>query len=382
MKRDPITPRPDMAARHQALEYVGASRADGSPYWVEDACFTLTEGEIETLYGAAKACEGLVRNALIDAFASPESLAELGLNARLQTLAQISWRRGDPSVYGRFDFAWDGVSPPKLLEYNADTPTALYEASVVQWQWLTDRDPDGDQFNSIHEALIEAWKPLAGAIRRASGTLHLASMMDDVDDAATTAYMADVASQAGIACRLMDIEDIGLDGRRLVDRDGRAISHLFKLYPWEWLTSENEAYADALLETDIGVMEPAWRVAASSKALLARLWRASPEHPNLLAASLREADIGGDRIGKPLLGREGANLHLRFSDQSLTTEGPFADQPLVWQARAAMPAFDGRIPVFGVWVVAGEPVGLGVREDTAAVTGPGACFIPHRIGAG
>ena len=68
------------------------------------------------------------------------------------------WRRSDPTICGRFDLAYDGNGPPKLLEYNADTPTALYEAAVVQWYWLKDVKPDADQFNSIHEKLIEAWR--------------------------------------------------------------------------------------------------------------------------------------------------------------------------------------------------------------------------------
>jgi glutathionylspermidine synthase len=42
-----------------------------------------------------------------------------------------SWERDDFSLYGRFDLAFDGRSAPRLLEYNADTPTALLEASVA-----------------------------------------------------------------------------------------------------------------------------------------------------------------------------------------------------------------------------------------------------------
>jgi glutathionylspermidine synthase len=203
--------------------------------------------------------------------------------------------------------------------------------------------------------------------------------MDDADDAATTAYMADVATQAGIKTRLIDIADVGLNGRRLVDLDDTPITHLFKLYPWEWLTSEDEDFAAALLETEIGVMEPPWRVAAASKGLLVDLWEANPGHPNLLHTSWREADITGDRVGKPILGREGANVALRFGTTRHEAPGSFGDQARVWQARAPMPVFHGGAPVFGVWVVAGEPIGLGIREDTAAVTGPTARFIPHRI---
>ena len=72
-------------------------------------------------------------------------------------------RRGEPSLYGRLDLRWDGTGPPKLLEYNADTPTALFEAAVVQWEWLQcleDGAARHDQFNSLHEALIAAWRAL------------------------------------------------------------------------------------------------------------------------------------------------------------------------------------------------------------------------------
>src|SRR5207248_5991552 len=60
--------------------------------------------------------------------------------------------------------AYNGSGPPKLLEYNADTPTSVLEAAVIQWFWMKDVFPRMDQFNTIHERLIEAWKA-AGAAR-------------------------------------------------------------------------------------------------------------------------------------------------------------------------------------------------------------------------
>jgi len=378
MRRIAVPPRPNWVGRLEAIEFAGWRRKDGSAYWVEDACFELSADEVETLHEAAVVCETLVAAAVARAMEDPAGLAQLGLSDRLAALAQVSWRRGDPSLYGRFDFAWDGSGPPKLLEYNADTPTALYEAAVVQWRWLIDRDPEADQYNSIHENLIEAWRKLAPAIAK-GGRLHLTSLQEEIDDAATAAYLADCAIQAGIETCLIDIADIGLKGGRLVDLEDRPITHLFKLYPWEWLVAEDEAFAAALLATDIGVLEPPWRVAAASKGLLVDLWRAATDCPYLLPTFWNEAAIIGDRVGKPILGREGANVKLRFTDQVRDGVGPFGGQPHVWQARAAMPAFDGRTPVFGVWIVAGAPCGLGIREDTAAVTGEGAYFIPHRI---
>ena len=47
-----------------------------------------------------------------------------------------TWESEPPMLYGRFDFAY-GPDGFKLLEYNADTPTALVE-TAVQWHWVQD----------------------------------------------------------------------------------------------------------------------------------------------------------------------------------------------------------------------------------------------------
>ena len=82
--------------------------------------------------------------------------AKMGIPESAVRLIESSWEAEPPSLYGRFDLAYDGSNPPKLLEYNADTPTSLLEAAVVQWYWLQDVFPSRDQFNSIHERLIAA----------------------------------------------------------------------------------------------------------------------------------------------------------------------------------------------------------------------------------
>ena len=75
---------------------------------------------------------------------------------------------------------------PKLLEYNADTPTSLLEAAVVQWYWLQDTFPGRDQFNSLHQRIVELWRHL---------TPHLPGRrvdfcsMDDLEDGMTVTYL-------------------------------------------------------------------------------------------------------------------------------------------------------------------------------------------------
>ena len=58
----------------------------------------------------------------------------------------------------RFDFILAKDGTPKILEFNADTPTSLLEASVIQWQWKEDVFPECDQFNGIHEGLCSHGK--------------------------------------------------------------------------------------------------------------------------------------------------------------------------------------------------------------------------------
>jgi glutathionylspermidine synthase len=113
-------------------------------------------------------------------------------------LIEASWHAETPSIYGRFDLTYDGTRPPRLLEYNADTPTSLLEAAVVQWYWLEDSAPASDQFDSSHERLIELWKHLASAIP--GGRIDFTSI-DNLEEGITVTYLADTARQAGPVCK-------------------------------------------------------------------------------------------------------------------------------------------------------------------------------------
>ncbi|PVW97447.1 glutathionylspermidine synthase, partial [Campylobacter jejuni] len=65
-------------------------------------------------------------------------------------------------LYGRFDLAGglDG-KPIKLIEFNADTPTALFESAILQWALLKQNGMDESaQFNSIYESLMDNFKRL------------------------------------------------------------------------------------------------------------------------------------------------------------------------------------------------------------------------------
>lgn len=344
----------------------------GAPYWVETACYAFTAAEVDELEAATGELEQMAL-ALVDRLVDEGEAAYSRLRIPEHAWAAIerSWLAKEKNLYGRFDLCYDGTSPPKLLEYNADTPTALYEAAVVQWDWLQSQWPGRDQFNSLHERLIEAW----GAFGLGGATVYFTAVKDHAEDFGTIAYLEDTAVQAGLATAAIAIEDIGWNGRGFVDLSGQPIEALFKLYPWEWILAEE--FGRYLLDTE-HVIEPAWKMLLSNKGALAMLWEMAPGHPNLLQASLEPDGVDGAVVRKPLFSREGANIRVSAGVKVIEeTAGGYGSEGFVYQAHAPLPSYEGNFPVIGSWVVASQPAGIGIREDDTPITRDTSRFLPH-----
>ena len=297
-----------------------------------------------------------------------------------------SWAARAPSLYGRFDFGYDGSGPPKLYEYNADTPTSVFEAATFQWLWLEERMADGslpagsDQFNSLYDRLTGRFR----ALFPAGGFVHFASDAEAVEDRQTVKFFEDLAAQAGLEPKFIAMRDIGLNEEgQFVDLDGYVLQAAFKLYPWEDMF--REPYAPNLMTAGVRWMEPPWKAILSNKGILPLLWARHPDHPNLLPAFFEDdpaaASLQGAYVRKPLFSREGANLEIVGAEgvgEPVLDQGYGAEGRIV-QAYHPPPNFDGRRPVLGAWMVGDEPAGLGVREDDSVVTKNLARFLPHVI---
>ncbi len=211
---------------------------DGLPYWDESAYYAFTLQQIEEdLEAPSQELHDMALEIVRRAIRDDEILHRLAIPQSGWDSIKNSYHRGDQTLYGRFDFAYDGNGPAKLLEYNADTPTALYEASCFQWAWLEDLINSGglpsnaDQFNSIHDRLVGALSDIAQGSR-----LHGSCMSNSEEDLGTVAYIQDCAKLAGLDTEFVSMEDIGLltDGH-FCDAAGDPIKLLFKLYPWDWM---------------------------------------------------------------------------------------------------------------------------------------------------
>ena len=358
---------------------------DGERYWDERGYYAFTLEEIEQAIerptGEIDAmCLELVGRALAD----ERHLKRLKIPEAFWLLISESWERDEGSLYGRLDLSFDGRGPAKLLEYNADTPTSIFESAVFQWTWLEQAierhiiPNAADQYNSIHERLIGTWNKIAGGRH-----LHLTGMLQNDEDAGTLAYLADTALQAGLATTTIDIENIGWrDEGGFVDLDNRDIDLVFKLYPWEWMF--RDAFGAKLRHASTRWVEPPWKALLSNKGILPLLWEMFPGHPNLLPAYFeddpRAAALGTSYVRKPIYSREGANVAL-ISDGAPIAEqqGPYGAEGFVRQAFATPHGFSGQYPVLGSWLVDHTPCGLSVREDENPITGNSSRFLPHAI---
>lgn len=390
MQQQKLTPRPGWQAQMEALGF-GYHSIDGT-YWDESRCYRFSLAQIDVLDDAVAelhrcalaAAEHVVARGRMDEFAIPRAWQPL-VGASLRE----AQRDGTAafSLFGRMDLVYDGREPPRLLEYNADTPTACLEASVAQWHWLQAMRPalgtQVDQFNSIHEKLIAAWQRLRARCGEGTARIHFAAVADSEEDWGNVEYLRDTAIQADFATIALPVERIGVQpsvqGLRFVDEFNVPIERLFKLYPWEWLVRDDfaEALAQALADGTLQVIEPPWKMLLANKAILPVLWELFPGHPNLLPAYFAPEPLGDRYVRKPKLAREGANVTLVDGPFRESSDGDYGAEGFVYQALAPLPRFGADHVVVGAWVVDGESAGIGLREDATPITRNTSRFVPH-----
>lgn len=381
MHRITLPERPDWREKARAVGF-GFHEMYGEPYWLEGAAYTFTMRQIEDDIEDPSAALHELCMDLVGTVVEDESLLRrLHIPEDRFDLVRSSWRQGDRHLYGRFDLAYDGTGPAKLLEYNADTPTAIFEAAYFQHNWLIDQIEAGvlpagsDQFNLLQESLVEAF-----AAFPTDRILHFACWTANDEDRGTCGYLMDCAVQAGHRVEMIDIRAIGTDALgRFTDLADRTIDRCFKLYPWEDMLREPFA---PHLKPGIFI-EPPWKSILSNKGILPLLWERHSGHPNLLPAFFAgdpRADEIAAAVTKPLFSREGENVSLIEHGAVVEeTAGDYADQPRVVQAYAPLFTADGQHAVVGSWMIGDRAAGIGMREDSGRITKNVSRFVPHLI---
>lgn len=363
------------------LESIGYGyHSDGNiPYWIDNYHYVISNQEADRLYEATQAVWQLCLQA-VDHIITHKKYEHFHIPKFMIHHIEKTWEEESPSIYGRFDFAYDEKNASiKLLEFNADTPTSLFECGIVQWHWKNHYyGNEVDQYNSIHEQLIASWAAIKPYLKGES--LYFSCAKETLEDLTNVEYLRDTAIQAGINTQLIYIDDIGWDGRQFVDLEGIPITSIFKLYPWEWMV--HEEFATNIINdiNNAQWIEPSWKMLLSNKAILPFLWELFPNHPNLLECYFDEPKSMMHYVKKPLLSREGANIEMYYNEELIhNTEGEYGEEGYIYQELATLHKEETGFSIIGSWIIGEEPCGITFRESDMPITTDKSRFIPHII---
>jgi glutathionylspermidine synthase len=370
-----VTPLPK-----EALEEMGMywhTDIDNSDYIV-DSMVEITEVEAESYYEAAneiydmfvEAGQYVIDNNLFHEIGIPFNLVE---PIRLSWESDVHWH-----LYGRFDFA-GGINgqPIKLLEFNADTPTAVFETAVVQWALARHNGfNEASQFNNLFEALksnfkrvvtlekdpeefeqaYDGWRILFSAVR------------GNKEEENTVKFLQQTAHEAGWVTGFTYMDEVGFDPNHGVfDEEGEKYEFWFKLYPWEDIAINESGLLEQLVamiknQTTI-FLNPPYAAMFHSKGMLPILKKLFPNSPYLLDASF-EPLSGKAFVEKKCFSREGENVKIVGADGSVVAEngGIYGNSKSVFQEFVELPSdASGAHYQAGVFF-AYEGAGLGFRK--------------------
>ncbi|WP_270963089.1 glutathionylspermidine synthase family protein [Campylobacter upsaliensis] len=358
------------------LESIGFSwhtDEDGSDY-LDNRFICVSKNEANAYYEAA--------NELYDMFIAAaqnvidnDRFDELGIPFNLIDAIKMSWENEVHwHLYGRFDFAGglDG-KPIKLIEFNADTPTSLFESAILQWAMLKQNNLDEHlQFNSIYESLMDNFKRLITLDESVEEfeehyrgwKILFSSVAGNKEEELTTKLLAHIAKDAGFECDFSYVDEVEF-GEKGIFKNGVNYEYWFKLIPWEEIAIEEGELAMFLTQIMRNqkaiILNPAYTLLFQSKGILKILWELYPNHPLLLESSYEPLQ-GKDFVRKPMFGREGANISIVKDDVKLQENiGPYGNNKMIYQQYYELNSNENEYYQAGVFF-AYEGCGLGFRK--------------------
>ncbi|NQY23712.1 MAG: glutathionylspermidine synthase family protein [Campylobacteraceae bacterium] len=334
---------------NEYLESIGFSwhtDLDKSSYISNDVV-VLSEDEANAYYEAT--------NELYDMFCEAgqyvidnDLFHDINIPFNLVEIIKESWEEDVHwHLYSRFDLAggMDGKAI-KLIEFNADTPTSLFETAIIQWALLKKNGLDeAKQFNNLYEAIKDNFKRLITLdsdvekfeeyYKDLGWKILFSSISSSSEDENTTKLLQHIANEAGFNTEYEYIENVQFSDEG-IHKDDVNFEFWFKLIPWEDIAiDENEL---ALIINEIIkskkciIFNPAYTLMFQSKAMMKILWDMYPNHPLLLETSY-EPLVNTKQVEKRCFGREGANIAIVNADNSLDmkTDGEYEGYKAIYQ---------------------------------------------------
>ncbi len=359
----------------EELGFVWHTDSDESSY-IADELVVLSEEEAEGFANAA--------NELYDMFVEAgeyvienELFHEIGIPFNLVDIIKKSWESDVHwHLYGRFDFA-GGINrePIKLLEFNADTPTALFESAIIQWAMLKQNGlEESRQFNFIYEALLDNFKRIVTLQEDTSNFDELyegwkflfSSVKGNSEEENTVRLLQHIATEAGYDTEFGYIDEVEFDDSGIYYNEEK-YEFWFKLIPWEDIAIEESDLAMLLTKVidnqEAIIFNPAYTLMFQSKGFLKILWDLYPNHPLLLESSFELLE-GKKQVRKPFFGREGGDVAILNANGEVEIENKdvYGNHKMLYQEYVELPTDESgnsyQAGVFYAW----EACGVGFRR--------------------
>ena len=361
----------------ESIDFVWHTDSDGTSY-INDEVVIISEEEAENYYNACNElydmfCEAgdyVIENDLFHELNIPFNLIE---TIKKSWEDDVHWH-----LYSRFDLAGgiDG-KPIKLLEFNADTPTSVFETAIIQWAMLKYNNlEDANQFNNLYDALKDNFKRIITLDKEVdkfeeyykdlNWKILFSSIRGDGEDENTTKLLQHIANEAGFKTDFEYIENVKFSDEGIFKNDTN-FEFWFKLIPWENIAIDEGELA--LIITEIMekqkaiIFNPAYTLMFQSKGFMKILWDLYPNHPLLLETSFEPLE-NKKQVEKRCFGREGANIAIINADNSLDekTEGEYEGFKAIYQEYVELPKDEnGQYYQAGVFY-AYEACALGFRK--------------------
>ncbi|PPK62875.1 glutathionylspermidine synthase [Malaciobacter marinus] len=377
----------------ESIGFIWHTDEDKTSY-IANEVVQITQEEAEAYY---EAC-----NELYDMFCEAGDYViennlfhEINIPFNLVDAIKESWENDVHwHLYSRFDLAGgiDG-KPIKLIEFNADTPTSLFETAIIQWALLKANGLDeASQFNNVYEALKDNFKRIITLdtdiekfeehYQELGWKILFSSIAGSIEDENTTKLLQHIATEAGFNTDFEYIDKVEFSDDGIFAKE-QSFEFWFKLIPWEDIAiDENEL---ALLLTEILenrkaiIFNPAYTLMFQSKGFMKILWDLYPNHPLLLETSFEPLQ-DKKQVEKRCFGREGANTKIINKDGSIDveTDGAYEGHKAIYQEYVELPKDEqGNSYQAGVFF-AYEACGLGFRRG-AKILDNMSKFVGHII---
>ncbi|MFA9373728.1 MAG: glutathionylspermidine synthase family protein [Poseidonibacter sp.] len=330
----------------ESIGFVWHTDEDNSSY-ISNEVVEVTESEANTYYEACndlydmfcEAGEYVIENDLFHEINIPFNLVE---TIKDSWENDVHWH-----LYSRFDLAGgiDG-KPIKLIEFNADTPTSLFETAIIQWALLKANGLDeSSQFNNLYDALKDNFKRIITLdsdienfeeyYKDLGWKILFSSISGSSEDVNTTRLLQHIASEAGFNTDFEVIENVEFADEGIFANE-QSFEFWFKLIPWEDIAIDESELAlilaDIIKEKKAIIFNPAYTLMFQSKGFMKILWDLYPNHPLLLETSFEPLE-GKKQVEKRCFGREGANTKIINEDGSIDVEtsGDYEGHKAIYQ---------------------------------------------------